>query len=298
MYKPDFRTINDFRKDNIDLVEQLFVEVIKLCTALNMVNIGTLVIDSTKIRANASNRRTKTKHQYEQWLTRIEQQVKEVMQQADSIDKAEDEKYGDDRGDELPGEINTKEKLKSKIKEALKQLKEGEKQNLTDGDAKVIRSGGTLRTSYNCQASVTTNGVIVSSYVTNAASDKEQLLPVIEKAQENTKQQTITILADSGYASYDNYEQLAKQQKVILVPDQQMGAESAKASGNAFHRNHFKYDASSDQFICPEGKPLTLYRKAYVHKITKQQSRIYQGNECNSCSSRPLCTKGSGDRYM
>ena len=47
--------------------------------------------------ANASNRRTKTKAQYEQWLKGIEQQVKEVMQQADSIDKGEDEKYGDDR---------------------------------------------------------------------------------------------------------------------------------------------------------------------------------------------------------
>ena len=292
MYKPDFRTINDFRKDNVDLIEQLFVEVIKLCAALNMVSIGTLVIDSTKIRANASNRRTKTKQQYEQWLKGVEQQVKEVMQQADTIDKSEDEKYGDDRGDELPKEINSKEKLKSKIKEVLAQIKEGEKQNLTDGDARVIRSGGSLKISYNCQASVTTGGIIVSAYVTNAASDKEQLLPVIEKAEQNTKQQVTTILADSGYASYDNYEQLATQQKIILVPDQQMGTESTKASVDAFHRNHFKYDVVTDQFICPEGKPLILYRKAYVHKITKQQSKIYQGTECNNCQSRPLCTKG------
>lgn len=292
MYKPDFRTINDFRKDNVDLIEQLFVEVIKLCAALNMVSIGTLVIDSTKLKANASNRRTKTKQQYEQWLTGIEQQVKEVMQQADSIDKAEDEKYGDGRGDELPKEVNTKEKLKSKIKEVLAQLKDGEKQNLTDGDAKVIRSGGNLRISYNCQASVTTSGVIVSAYVTNAASDKEQLLPVIEKAEQNTTQQATTILADSGYASYDNYEQLATQKKTILVPDQQLGTEATKASLDPFHRNHFKYDAATDQFICPERKPLTLYKQAYVHKITKQQSKIYQGTECGNCHSRPLCTKG------
>jgi transposase len=184
MYKPDFRTINDFRKDNIELVEQLFIEVIKLCAKMNMVNIGTLVIDSTKLRANASNRRTKTKEQYEQWLSNIENQVKEIMTQAEVIDKEEDEKYGDNRGDELPKEINTKEKLRNKIKEAMKQMKEeDDKINLTDNDAKVVRSGGSLRTNYNCQTSSTLNGIIVSAYVTNAASDREHLLPVIQQAR-------------------------------------------------------------------------------------------------------------------
>jgi transposase len=98
MYKPDFRTINDFRKDNAEAIENLFIQVIELCSAMNMINIGTLVIDSTKLRANASNRRTKTREQYEQWLSGIEQQVKEVMEQADAADKKENEKYGDNRG--------------------------------------------------------------------------------------------------------------------------------------------------------------------------------------------------------
>ena len=292
MYKPDFRTINDFRKNNVEAVEQLFVEVVKLCGAMNIVNIGTLVIDSTKLRANASNRRTKTKEQYEQWLTGIEQQVKEVMQQADITDKEEDEKYGENRGDELPKEINSKVKLKNKIKETIQQLKEGEKQNLTDADAKAIKSGGTLRTNYNCQASVTINGIIVSAYATNAASDREHLMPVIKQAETNTAQQTTTILADSGYASYDNYEQLTRMDKTILIPDQQKEDEIIKATENLFHRNHFHYDITTDRFLCPEGKPLTLYRSAHLHKRTKQHSKIYQGIQCGNCSKKLLCTKG------
>ena len=47
MYRPDFRTINDFRKTNVDIVEQLFVVVLKICSSLQMVNIGTIVIDSS-----------------------------------------------------------------------------------------------------------------------------------------------------------------------------------------------------------------------------------------------------------
>src|SRR5271165_6461637 len=104
MYRPDFRTINDFRKDNIGQVEKLFIEVVKVCSAMQMIKMGTLVIDSTKLRANASHRRTKTKEQYEQWLSSIENQTKEILAQADDADKEEDEKYGDKRGDELPEE--------------------------------------------------------------------------------------------------------------------------------------------------------------------------------------------------
>ena len=255
MYKPDFRTINDFRKDNVEVIEELFKQVIKLCSAMNMINIGTLVIDSTKLRANANNRGTKTKEQYEQWLTGIEQQVREVMEQADATDKVEDEKYGNNRGDELPKEINSKVKLKSKIKEAINQLKEGEKQNLTDADAKVIKSGGLLRTNYNSPASVTTNGIIVSAYATNAASDREHLVPVIEQAEKRKPmQQTKTILADSGYASYDNYEQLTRLCKTILIPDQQKRMKSSKLRWNPIHKNHFRYDITTDRFICPEGE--------------------------------------------
>lgn len=293
MYKPDFRTINDFRKDNVGMIENLFKQVIQLCSAMNMINIGTLVIDSTKLRANANNRRTKTREQYEQWLSEIDRQVKEVMEQADAEDKGEDEKYGDDRGDELPKEINSKVKLKNKIQEAIKQLKEGEKQNLTDADAKVIKSGGVLRTNYNCQASVTTSGIIVSAYATNAASDREHLLPVIEQAEKNTMQQTKTILADSGYASYDNYEQLTRQCKTILIPDQQKEDEIIKAAVDPFHKNHFRYNADTDQFICPEGKRLKLHRAAHLHKRTKQHCKIYRGIECRGCLKKTLCTKGN-----
>lgn len=292
MYKPDFRTINDFRKDNTDIVQHLFIEVLKLCQAMNMVNIGTLVIDSTKVRANASSRLSKTKEQYEQWLQNIEQKAKEVIEQAEATDKEEDKKYGNSRGDELPKEINTKEKLKNKIKEALNQVREdSDRINLTDNDAKVIRGAGNLRTNYNCQTSTTTNGIIVSAYVTNAASDKEHLLPVIQQAESNTQQKTNTILADSGYASYDNYEQLNELDKTILVPDQEKEMEPIKAALNPFHHNHFVYDEKNNQFICPEGKTLAYYSEI-VHKANKQKSKVYRGTQCSKCPSKLLCTKG------
>ncbi len=64
MYKPDFRTINDFRKDNIDFIQKAFIHIVQLCKGLGMCKAGTLIIDSTKLKANASAERSKTKQQF------------------------------------------------------------------------------------------------------------------------------------------------------------------------------------------------------------------------------------------
>lgn len=56
MYRPDFRTINDFRKENTEEIEGYFVSIIKICQGLGMVKIGSLSIDGSKIKANASSK--------------------------------------------------------------------------------------------------------------------------------------------------------------------------------------------------------------------------------------------------
>ena len=291
MYRPDFRTINDFRKDNAGQMEKLFTEVVKLCSAMQMINMGTLVIDSTKLRANASHRQTRTKEQYEQWLSSIEEQAKEILNQADEADKEDDEKYRDKRGDELPEEINTKSKLTKRIKDVIAQLKEEEKQNFTDADAKIIKGSDRYQTNYNCQTSCTKEGIIVSAYATNAASDKEQLVEVILQAENNATQPFETILADSGYASYENYQVLHDLNKIMLIPDQEKQSEMLKAAADQYHRNHFIYDVVDDKYTCPQDKVL-IYKGTYQHKQNKQKGKLYQGIDCHNCDKRNLCTKG------
>src|SRR4030095_9195650 len=78
MHRPDFRTINDFRKNNIEWFSKYFLDVLKICRLLGMANVGTIAIDGTKIRANAATHRTKDKHGYEQWLQRTEDELKQL----------------------------------------------------------------------------------------------------------------------------------------------------------------------------------------------------------------------------
>lgn len=117
-------------------------------------------------------------------------------------------------------------------------------------------------------------------------------MPVIEQGQKYTEQQTVNILADSGYASYDKYESPDSLGKTILVPDQEVRREAANAISNPFHRTHFIYDGTKDKYICPENKPLTLYKPNYVHKATKQRGKVYRGTQCSNCICKTKCTTG------
>ncbi|MEP6845913.1 MAG: transposase [Panacibacter sp.] len=76
MYKPDFRTINDFRKDNIEFIQHSFMHIVQLCKGLGMCRAGIIILDGTKLKDNANASRTKNKEQYEQWIERIDSDIK------------------------------------------------------------------------------------------------------------------------------------------------------------------------------------------------------------------------------
>jgi hypothetical protein len=89
--------------------------------------------------------------------------------------------------------------------------REKDQVNLTDEDSRIMKvAGGGFDQCYNAQAVVATGSLlIVAAAVTQAANDKEQLMPMIEKLQALPKElgRTRQILADSGYLSQSNVEQ-------------------------------------------------------------------------------------------
>ena len=51
---PDFRTVSDFRKDHLEALGELFLQVLELCQQAGLVKLGHVALDGTKVRANAS----------------------------------------------------------------------------------------------------------------------------------------------------------------------------------------------------------------------------------------------------
>ena len=291
MYKPDFRTINDFRKDNISFVHQCFSHIVQLCKQLGMAKAGTLILDGTKLRANANGNQTRNKEQYEQWLCKVEDDITEMLNEAASNDDAEDKLYGNKRGDEIPKELHSKQKLKERIKAALEQIKD-EKQriNLTDNDAKYIMGKTGIDTNYNCQAAITEDGIIVGAYTSNKPSDRSETIRSIETAEHTSKENYTNIIADSGYASYSHFETLHNSNRNIYMPDQAMLTE-IEDEKNPYHRNHFIYNKEKNTFTCPEKKELIYSRKSSSTR-RNQQVDIYVCKSCPASDKQQICTKG------
>src|SRR5271155_3832132 len=110
----DHVTINRFRSEHSDALAGLFSSVLSLCARAGMVKVGTIAVDGTKVHANASREANAD----------FDQIAREILKEAAEVDAAEDELYGDKRGDELPEHLSTSQGRRGWLREAKRQLDE------------------------------------------------------------------------------------------------------------------------------------------------------------------------------
>jgi hypothetical protein len=111
---PDHSTIGRFIERHERRLEGVFAEVLALCARAGLVRAGTVALDSTKLAANASGLANRS----------YEQIAREIFEEAKAINAAEDELYGDARGDELPPELADAKTRRARLREAKRQLEE------------------------------------------------------------------------------------------------------------------------------------------------------------------------------
>src|ERR1019366_8003332 len=114
MRTPDHSTIAEFRRRHEVAIGELFVEVLALCQEAGLVSVGVIAIDGTKIRASASRDQNRS-------YAGI---VAEILDEAERIDREEDEQHGDARGDELPERFRSRESRREALAEAKQRLDE------------------------------------------------------------------------------------------------------------------------------------------------------------------------------
>ena len=79
MQKPDFRTISDFRKNNIKVLKKLFKQVAQICQRLGMVSLGLVAIDGTKVKAATRDYGARTKDALKEALKSVEADIERYM---------------------------------------------------------------------------------------------------------------------------------------------------------------------------------------------------------------------------
>lgn len=239
---PDFRTISDFRKIHLPVMKELFVEVLRLCREAGLLKVGRLALDGTKVKANASRHKAMSYDRMTQEEQRLQQEIDELFQQAQSIDAEEDARHGKDRaGEEIPEELARRESRLQKIRKAKAALEEQARQkareqaaqqeaagktprqdpeeavpdpksqrNFTDPDSKIMKTSNKgFDQCGNAQAVVNDEQIIVAADVTNQTNDVQQVVPMLEQTRKNLASAGVAekpqrVAADAGYYSEAN----------------------------------------------------------------------------------------------
>ena len=290
---PRHRTIRDFRAMHLKELSDLFVQVVKLACEMGLVKLGTVAIDGTKIKANASRHKAMSYERMQQAEVELKAQIDALMERAKSTDAAEAEEPELD----IPAEIERREVRLKAITEARKRLEQRQRDadyergrsedderkprdedgkptggrykrdfgvpepkaqdNFTDPDSRIMkRTGGGFDASYNAQTAVDeTAHIIVAAELGNNAADTQQLVPMLQAVESNTGELPRQCLADAGYRSEDNFEQLAAVPIDLVVALGREGKSQAQVDANT----HPRTAAMAAKLQTNEGK--AHYRK-------------------------------------
>jgi transposase len=116
---PDHDTIAAFRERHLEALKGLFVQVLKLCERAGLVALGHVALDGSKVKANASLRKTMRYEHMAQREAALAGQVARLVEQATAIDAAEDQQYGAGKGaQQLPAELARAQQRLAKIRAA------------------------------------------------------------------------------------------------------------------------------------------------------------------------------------
>src|ERR687896_825266 len=129
---PDHTTISRFRKRHGERLAELFVQVLRMCEKAGMVRVGTVAVDGTKLGADAG---LSANRSYE----KIREEVERIFAEADAVDAAEDERFGDARGDELPAELADPVTRRARLERAKRELEAEQAALVAEHEAMLAR---------------------------------------------------------------------------------------------------------------------------------------------------------------
>jgi len=235
---PQHRTVCEFRRRHLEEFEGVFVEVVRVAREMDMVRFGTLSVDGTKVRANASKRKAMSYGRMLKEEARLREEIQGLLARAGAVDAEEDERYGEPvRGDELPAELQRREQRLAAIEQAKARLEAAQRavddargrqpgqdrnpkggrpykraygepepkaqSNFTDPESQIMKTSAEgFQQCYNAQVVVDgEHQLIVATQVDAQASDQGHLLTMLDQVSATFEVHPEVVLADSGYCN-------------------------------------------------------------------------------------------------
>lgn len=205
--EPDFRTISDFRKDNIDSLKDIFHEFNRRISGA--VEWGFSSVDGSKFLANNSKDSNFTKNKLDdriKWLNAHTDEYLRILKEMDEQEELE----------EIPEKL-TREVVEAKLKEAQERLSRYESYqklmeetgasqlSLTDADARLMKNKNGFAVAYNPQTAVDSETHLIRNFkMTNQVTDHGMLNPTMEEIREETQDEILEVVADKGYENEED----------------------------------------------------------------------------------------------
>ena len=328
MQRPDFNTINLFRKNRLaDVIDDIFTQVVKMLVDAKFVSLEVQYIDGTKIEANANKYTFVWKKATKTNQGKLDLKVKSILREAERVLNMELKDESDNvmtaeemqkRTDDILAQMDEKgisdkrlRKEVTKVKEeSVPKMKEYEEKleivgergsySKTDKDATFMRmkedamNNGQTKPGYNVQIA-TENQFITNYGLYHLVNDQGTMIPFLESFAGRYGMQSSTVCADSGYGSEMNYEYLLSSQITPFVKYNMFHAEmKRKRRKNAFLIENMFYNKEFDFYVCPMGQHLEFVKEIKERSDLGYESTksVYRAKDCSRCPLRSMCYKG------
>jgi len=265
--------LSAFRRRHGRALNDAFTQVLEWAQQQGMVKLGRVAIDSTRIAANASKDCVDSEQALRDTRARLRRQVRAWQKEADR-DDAEPGGL-----DVAIGELN---RALEELPRRLERLKKSglKKLSRSDEDARFLRQrGDKFVLGYSAEITVSDDHFIVAQRVTQNVTDNDSLAPMLDQTEERCGAPPGQALADSGFFSIDNLEQMEQRNIDAYVPDSNMARAlnlgtrcRTRACAPAHRRMRAKLRS-------PAGQAAYARRKAIVEPvfgILKQQRGMRQ----------------------
>jgi transposase len=266
-------TLSAFRRRHRRAFNDAFTQVLEWAQSQGKVKLGRVAIDSTRVQANASKDKVDSEQALRDTRARLRRQVRTWQKEADRDDQ---EPSG---LDVAIGELN---QALAEMPRRLERLKKSglKKLSRTDEDARFLRQrGDKFVLGYSAEIAVSDDHLIVGQRVTQNVTDNESLEPMVDQVEQRCGAPPGAALADSGFFSIDNLNQMEQRNIDAYVPDSNMARAlnlgtrcRTRAKAPAHRRMRAKLRS-------PDGQAAYARRKAVVEPVfgvLKQQRGIRQ----------------------
>jgi transposase len=296
---PAHRTLSDFRALHLEELAALFVQVVKLARECGLVRLGTIAVDGTKVKGNASRHKAMSYKRMVQAEAELKAEIERLLERARAADAAE----RDEPEMDIPAEIERREARLAVIKAAKVRLEERQREadsargrsaddecrprhpdgspkrggkykrdfgvpedsaqaSFTDPDSRIMKhAGGGFEQSYNAYTAVDAeHQIIVAAELSNNAADSGQLPGLLGAVERNLDEMPAQALADAGFRSEATLAKMAELPCEIIVA---LGREGRAQAGIDAHR-YPHTAAMAERLQREETKAAYRRRKAIV----------------------------------